>query len=86
MVISTVQSSSKPHEGATVLLVDPILSRNELRLARIVEAQAGADGVIREAKPSTATGGTISRPTNLIIPLEIYSDCDEAQPQDLREN
>ncbi|EPB66129.1 integrase core domain protein [Ancylostoma ceylanicum] len=68
---SARNNPAKPHEGAVVLLMDPILPRNEWRLARIVEARAGTDGVVREAKLRTATGRIIRRPINLIVPLEL---------------
>ncbi|KAK5978720.1 hypothetical protein GCK32_015950 [Trichostrongylus colubriformis] len=61
----------QPQVGTVVLLVDHILTPNEWRLARIVEIQPGNDGAIREAKLITATGRTISRPVNLIVPLEL---------------
>uniref|UniRef100_A0A8L8Q4E4 DUF5641 domain-containing protein n=1 Tax=Heligmosomoides polygyrus TaxID=6339 RepID=A0A8L8Q4E4_HELPZ len=46
----------KPQVGAVVLLADPILSRNEWRLARIIEILPGEDGNVREAKLVTAKG------------------------------
>ncbi|KAK6030991.1 hypothetical protein OSTOST_01679, partial [Ostertagia ostertagi] len=71
---SSRSSKSAPHVGAIVLLVDPIQSRNEWKLARITAIHRGDDNAVREVCLLTATGRTIKRPVNLIIPLEL--DCD----------
>ncbi|KAK6010768.1 hypothetical protein OSTOST_24165, partial [Ostertagia ostertagi] len=72
-------SKSAPHVGAIVLLVDPVLSRNEWRLARVTAVHKGEDDAIREVCLLTATGRTIKRPVNLLVPLEL--DCDLTDQQ-----
>ncbi|KAL6735271.1 hypothetical protein Aduo_005728 [Ancylostoma duodenale] len=85
--LSTAHSSSaKLHEGTVVLLILAILSRNDQRLLRIVEAPAGADGVICEAKLRTAIGRIIRRSINLIVSVKLDYDREKTLPRDLREN
>ncbi|VDK53537.1 unnamed protein product, partial [Cylicostephanus goldi] len=60
-----------PSIGDVVLVCEPILPRNEWRMARITKVQPGSDGQIREAELITTTRRKIRRPVNLLIPLEI---------------
>ncbi|VDP19783.1 unnamed protein product [Heligmosomoides polygyrus] len=60
-----------PTVGDVVLVSDPVLPRNEWKLARITNTKQGADGGIREAELITANRRKIRRPVNLLVPLEI---------------
>ncbi|ETN69830.1 hypothetical protein NECAME_15066 [Necator americanus] len=60
-----------PKVGAVVLLCDPLLPRNEWKLARITQTNTGRDGQIREVELVTRK---IKRPINLIVPLELDDD------------
>ncbi|KAL6722409.1 hypothetical protein Aduo_019986 [Ancylostoma duodenale] len=63
-----------PKVGAVVLLCDPLLPRNEWKLARITQTNAGRDGQIREVELITTKKRKIKRPVNLIVPLELDDD------------
>ncbi|KAK6744964.1 hypothetical protein RB195_011585 [Necator americanus] len=63
-----------PKVGTVVLLCDPLLHRNEWKLARITQTNAGRDGQIREVELITSTKRKIKRPINLIVPLELNDD------------
>ncbi|KAK6744587.1 hypothetical protein RB195_011360 [Necator americanus] len=60
-----------PKIGDVVLVCDPILPRNEWRMARITGTHRGSDKSIREMELITSTHWKIRRPVNLITPLEI---------------
>ncbi|VDP54846.1 unnamed protein product [Heligmosomoides polygyrus] len=62
-----------PKTGDVVLICDPVLPRNDWRVARITDVKQETDGFIREVELFTSTHREIRRPVNLIIPLEIES-------------
>ncbi|EYC23035.1 hypothetical protein Y032_0016g3087 [Ancylostoma ceylanicum] len=64
-------SNKAPTTGDVVLVSDPVLPRNEWKMARITETHPGLDGEIRDVELVTATKRKIRRPVNLLIPLEI---------------
>ncbi|EYC22493.1 hypothetical protein Y032_0017g3385 [Ancylostoma ceylanicum] len=64
-------SNKGPTTGDVVLVSDPVLPRNEWKMARITETHAGLDGEIRDVELVTAAKRKIRRPVNLLIPLEI---------------
>ncbi|VDO93096.1 unnamed protein product [Heligmosomoides polygyrus] len=66
-------SQATPKIRDVVLLCDPILPRNDWRLARIIKTKTGSDGVIREVELITSTRRKIRLPLNLITPLGINS-------------
>uniref|UniRef100_A0A7I4YSW8 DUF1758 domain-containing protein n=1 Tax=Haemonchus contortus TaxID=6289 RepID=A0A7I4YSW8_HAECO len=78
------KNSAKPQVGAVALVADPLLSRNEWKLARIVETRAGDDGEVREVGLITATGTKIDRPVNLVVPLELDCEYDDTHLRKLR--
>lgn len=67
-------NSISPQKGAIVLVSDPILPRNEWRMARITDLKPSTDGTIREVELVTAVRRKIRRPPNLLVPLEINSN------------
>lgn len=77
-------SQCTPAVGDVVLISDPVLPRNDWRLARITATRGSADGKIREAELVTATRRKIRRPVNLLIPLEIQ-DSSEGKEQEAME-
>ncbi|VDK40164.1 unnamed protein product [Cylicostephanus goldi] len=78
-------SSLNPKEGAIVLLMDPIMPRNDWRMAKITKVNASSDGAVRELELITSTKRTIKRPVNLVVPLEIQDE-ETAPPQDTENN
>ncbi|EPB67263.1 integrase core domain protein [Ancylostoma ceylanicum] len=64
-------SPTTPKKGAVVLISDPVLPRNNWRMARITDTKRSSDGAIREVELTTSTRTKIRRPVNLIIPLEL---------------
>ncbi|KHJ87032.1 hypothetical protein OESDEN_13201, partial [Oesophagostomum dentatum] len=81
--ISKKRSSQiTPTVGDIVLVTDPVLPRNDWRLARIIYVRPGTDGQIREVELITATKRKIRRPVNLLVPLEIASTIEEAKETD----
>uniref|UniRef100_A0A183FZG4 DUF5641 domain-containing protein n=1 Tax=Heligmosomoides polygyrus TaxID=6339 RepID=A0A183FZG4_HELPZ len=60
-----------PKTGDIVLLCDPVIPRNDWRMARITGTKTSNDGAIREVELVTSTRRRIRRPVNLITPLEI---------------
>ncbi|VDP58135.1 unnamed protein product [Heligmosomoides polygyrus] len=73
-----------PKVGSVVLINDPILPRNDWKMARITGTRLSGDGKIREVELITATKRIIKRPVNLITPLEIIDDTDS--PANSNEN
>ncbi|KAK6764519.1 hypothetical protein RB195_024732 [Necator americanus] len=63
-------STIVPRKGAVVLISDPVLPRNDWKMARITDTKS-SDGVIREVELITSTRRKIRRPVNLVIPLEL---------------
>ncbi|EYB91440.1 hypothetical protein Y032_0206g1994 [Ancylostoma ceylanicum] len=70
-ISSKRQGRETPTIGDVVLVSDPVLPRNEWKLARITDTRAGRDGEIREVELLTPARRKIRRPPNLLIPLEI---------------
>lgn len=64
-------STTMPRKGAVVLISDPVLPRNDWKMARITDTKQSSDGVIREVELITSTRRKIRRPVNLVIPLEL---------------
>ncbi|VDP59621.1 unnamed protein product, partial [Heligmosomoides polygyrus] len=67
-------SSKTPSPGEVVLVSSSILPRNSWKLGRILDVVRSEDGQIREAELRIGGGGTIRRPPNLLIPLEIRQE------------
>ncbi|XGW10144.1 hypothetical protein V3C99_011987 [Haemonchus contortus] len=65
-------SQSTPSTGDVVLVSDPVLPRNNWRMARITDIRKGSDGNVREVELITAARRKIHRPVNLLVPLEIH--------------
>ncbi|ETN78389.1 hypothetical protein NECAME_18219 [Necator americanus] len=70
-ISSKRQGRETPTIGDVVLVSDPVIPRNEWKLARITDTRAGRDGEIREVELLTPARRKIRRPPNLLIPLEI---------------
>lgn len=65
--------------GSVVLINDPVLPRNDWKMARITGTRLSSDGKIREVELITATKRKIKRPFNLITPLEIIDDTESLE-------
>ncbi|WKY07583.1 hypothetical protein Q1695_007220 [Nippostrongylus brasiliensis] len=76
------QSKTIPKVGDIVLVNDPILPRNDWKMARITEVKKGTNDDIREVGLVTSTRRKIRRPVNLITPLEITPDRTDLQSTD----
>uniref|UniRef100_W6NFA3 Zinc finger and Integrase domain containing protein n=1 Tax=Haemonchus contortus TaxID=6289 RepID=W6NFA3_HAECO len=68
-----------PTIGDVVLVCDPVLPRNEWRMARITQTKVGSDGAVREVELITSTRRKIRRPVNLLVPLEVTSEEDNSK-------
>ncbi|KAK6735966.1 hypothetical protein RB195_018932 [Necator americanus] len=90
-------STTVLRKGAVVLISDPVLPRNDWKMARITDTKQSSDGVIREVELITSTRRKIRRPVNLVIPLELgdtyngtyeegknFEVCEENANQDTR--
>ncbi|VDP05065.1 unnamed protein product [Heligmosomoides polygyrus] len=67
-------SAKTPSPGEVVLVSSSILPRNSWKLGRILDVVKSEDGQIREVELRVGGGGTIRRPPNLLIPLEIRQE------------
>ncbi|VDO76220.1 unnamed protein product [Heligmosomoides polygyrus] len=67
-------SAKTPSPGEVVLVSSSILPRNSWKLGRILDVVRSEDGQIRETELRIGGGGTIRRPPNLLIPLEIRQE------------
>ncbi|VDL83821.1 unnamed protein product [Nippostrongylus brasiliensis] len=76
------QSKTIPEVGDIVLVNDPILPRNDWKMARITEVKKGTNDDIREVGLVTSTRRKIRQPVNLITPLEITPDRIDLQSTD----
>ncbi|CAI4220928.1 unnamed protein product, partial [Auanema sp. JU1783] len=82
--ISTRKAGTRslPTVGQVVLIHDNMQPRHKWHIGRISSIQATKDGSIREVTLRSETGRTLSRPINLLYPLEIP---DNELPSTLKE-
>ncbi|VDO35445.1 unnamed protein product, partial [Heligmosomoides polygyrus] len=78
-------SAKTPSPGEVVLVSSSILPRNSWKLGRILDVVRSEDGQIREAELRIGGGGTIRRPPNLLIPLEIRQETGQRSEETLLE-
>uniref|UniRef100_A0A183G4J8 DUF5641 domain-containing protein n=1 Tax=Heligmosomoides polygyrus TaxID=6339 RepID=A0A183G4J8_HELPZ len=61
---SQKQEQEKPQIGDVVLVSDPVLLRNEWRMARKIGTRSSADGEVREVELRTSTRRKMRQPIN----------------------
>ena len=69
-----------PSVGEVVLLREDGVPRGCWRLARVITLLPSADGRTRAAKIRLANGVTLNRTINFLVPLEVTSPAEPAQP------
>ncbi|VDK40503.1 unnamed protein product, partial [Cylicostephanus goldi] len=71
-----------PRVNDVVLISDPVLPRNEWKIARITALRKNLRGEIREAELITHKKRKLRRPINLLIPLEL----EDSRPEDAQQD